>query len=64
MGKKFSKRVTRRTKVKLSPREADEIIRQEFIDDRGNRFIFKIDVKPHSPMTPTIEGTVKYKDNE
>ena len=64
MGKRFSKRVTRKTKVRLSPKEADEIIRQEFTDDRGNRFIFRMDVRPHNPMKPTIESTVEYKDNK
>ena len=64
MAKRFSKRVTRKTRIKLSPKDANEIIRQEFSDDRGNKFIFRMTGNPHSPSEPTIKGTVQYKDEE
>ena len=62
--KSFSKKRTKRTTIKLSPKEADEVIRQEFKDSRGNRHIFRMDINPHSPDTPTIEGNIEYKDNK
>ena len=62
MGKKFSKTVTKRTKVRLSPRDAEDIIKQEFTDDRGNKFIFRMTGSPHKHNKPTIEGTVEYND--
>lgn len=64
MARKFSRSRTKRTRYKLTPKQADEVIRQEFIDSRGNRHIFRMDVTPHNPNKPTIEGTVEYKDNK
>ena len=51
----FSKRVVRRIKRMLSPKDAEEIIRQEFEDSRGNKSRVIYDVRPHSPNKPTIE---------
>ena len=62
MGKKFSKTVTKRTKVRLSPRDAEEIIKEEFVDSKGRKTITDINITPHSPTTPTIQGIRKDKD--
>lgn len=64
MAKRFSRRITRKKTYKLSPKNAEEVIRQEFTDSRGNRHIFKMDIRPHKPNKPTIEGTVEYKDEQ
>lgn len=64
MAKRFSSKRTQKTKIRLSPKKAFEIIKQEFTDEYKNKFIFIMDVKPHNPKTPTIEGTVEYKDNK
>lgn len=62
MKKTFRSRTTKKTKIKLTPKGAEEFIREEFTDSRGNKHIFIMDFKPHSPKKPTIEGTVEYKD--
>ena len=62
--RRYSKRTTRKTKIRLSPKDSLDIIRQEFTDDRGNKFIFRMTGNPHSPKEPTIKGTVQYKDEE
>lgn len=64
MAKRYSRKIVRKKTYKLSPKEASEIIKQEIIDSRGNRHIFKMDIKPHRPSKPTIEGTVEYKDEQ
>ncbi len=64
MSKKFSKKTTTKRQYKLSPKNAQEIIRQEFTDSRKNKFIFRMTGNPHNPKTPTIQGTVQYKDEE
>ena len=64
MAKRFSKKVTRKKIYRLSPENAEDIIRQEFIDHRGNKHIFKMNIRPHNPNEPTIEGTVEYKDKQ
>ena len=64
MAKRFSKKISRRKTYKLSPHDAEEIIRQEFTDSHRNRHIFKMDIRPHRPSRPTIEGTVEYKDEQ
>ena len=60
--KRYTKRTTKKYRFRLSPKETEDIIRQEFTDNRGNRFIFRMTGKPHSPKKPTIEGTVQYND--
>ena len=64
MGKRYSKRSTRKVKLRLSPKDANEIIKQEFTDERGNTFIFRMTGNPHKPSKPTIQGTVEYKDEK
>ena len=60
--KSFSK--TSKTKIRFSPKDADKILEQEFMDDRGNIFKTIIDITPHSPRTPIIEWNVKYNDKK
>ena len=36
--KRFSKRVTRKTQYKLTPKDAETIIRQDFTDSKGNKY--------------------------
>ena len=60
--RKYTKRIVRKYRFRLNPRDTEDIIRQEFTDNRGNRFIFRITGKPHSPKKLTIEGTVQYND--
>ena len=36
---KFTKKVTKKVRIKLSPKEAEDIIRQEIIDNYGNKII-------------------------
>ena len=62
MARKFSKRITRKTRVKLSPQQASNIIEEEFADTRGNKFRFRITGKPHKPNKPTIEREIQYND--
>lgn len=60
MGRKFSKRVTKKTKIQLSPKEAEEIYKKEFVDSRGNKMRFIFDFKPQSPKDPIIEWNREY----
>lgn len=64
MARRFSRSRTKRTRYKLTPKEADEVIRKEFIDSRGNKFIHRIIFSPQSPLKPDYKQTVEYKDNE
>ena len=60
MGRRFVKKVVRKIKRALNP----EVIRKEYVDSHNNKHIFIMDVKPHKPSRPTIEGSVEYKDNK
>lgn len=60
MARRFSKRTTRKKTYKLSPKNAEEIIRQEFTDSRGNKVKFKFDFRPHPIDEPTAEWQRKY----
>lgn len=62
--KRYSKRSSKRTVIKLSPKEAEDIIKSEFTDHRKNKFDFIMKFKPHKPSEPTIKGTVEYKDEK
>ena len=61
MVKRFSKRITRKKTYKLSPKNAEEIIRQEFTDSRGNKVINILRFKPQSPFEPDFKQTVTTK---
>ena len=59
MARKFSKKITRKTRVRLSLREAEEIIKQEFTTKYGNRIQKRFIFKPQAPNEPTIDFEVK-----
>lgn len=59
--KRFIRRITKKTKIKLSPKEADEIIRQEFTTEKGNKMQKRFIFQPHSPNDATIKFDVKGK---
>ena len=63
MGKKFTRKSAKRVKVKLTPKEANEIIRQEFIDSKGNKHINIIRFEPQKPFEPDFKQTVEYRKN-
>lgn len=52
--------VTKTKKYTLTPKEAEDVIKQEFFDNRGNKFTFRMIFEPHSHKTPTINGVVDY----
>lgn len=60
MAKRFSKKQTKRTKVRLTPREAENIIEKEFTDDKGNKTKLRFDFNPHPIGKPTIELDYEY----
>ena len=60
--KSFSRRVVRKIKRTLKLDEAQEIIRKEFTDSKGNKMNMSIDVKPQKPKEPTIEWNRQYKE--
>ena len=62
MGKKFSKKTTKKYRVKLLPRDIDNIIEKEFGDSRGNKTRFRIDFRPHSIEEPTIDLKYEYSE--
>ena len=62
MARKFSKKSSKKTKIKLSPKQADEIIRQEFTDRKGNKMNILLDIKPKKPNEPIIEWNRQYKE--
>lgn len=62
MGKRFSRRTTRRTQRKIKPEEVNNIIERNFIDSRGNKSTIRFDFNPHKPSEPTIQGGFNYGD--
>lgn len=64
MSKKFSKRTTTKRQYKISPKDAQEILRKEFIDSRGNKSNIIYDIKPQKWNAPTIEIENKSKYNK
>lgn len=61
MAKRYSKKNTRKTRIMLSPKDADEILRREFTDDKGNKVINIIRFKPQSPFKSDFIQTFKTK---
>ena len=60
MAKRFSRKVTKKRIFRLNINEANEIIRKEFIDSRGNRMRMILDAKIQKPNQPTIEWNREY----
>lgn len=64
MGKRYSKTTTKKTRIRLSPKDAEKIIEAEFTDSKGNKTYVDFNVTPHNPFkTPTIQGFRKYKQD-
>lgn len=66
MARRYSKKNTRKTRIMLSPKDADKIFRQEFMDEKGNKIINIFRFKPQNPFKPdfTQTFTTKYKPKE
>ena len=66
MAKSYRRKTTKRTIIKLTPKEAETIYAKEFADSKGNKHIFKLKFKPQSPTKPDFKQTseVKYKPKE
>ena len=64
MGKRYSKKSTKRTRIKLSPKDAETLLNQEFTDSRGNKVINRIRFKPQNPLKPDFTQTIEYKDEK
>lgn len=62
--KSFSRRVVKRTRIKLSPKDAETLFRQEMTDSQGNKHINIIRFKPQNPFEPDFKQTVEYKDKD
>ena len=54
-----SKKITRKKKYVLSPKEADVIIKEEFLTPLGNKMQKNLIFKPHSPNDGTIKFHIK-----
>lgn len=64
MGKKFTKRNTKRTTIRLSPKEAEKIIQEEFTTEGENRMRKDIIFSPHSPNDGTIKFNIRKNRKE
>lgn len=60
--KRYSKKVTKKKRIRLSPKNAENIIEKEFIDSKGNKIFTNINIKPHRPSIPTIQIEREYKE--
>lgn len=59
MAKSYRRKTTKRTIIKLTPKEADEIIKSEFTTEKGNKMQKKFIFKPHAPSDATIQFKIK-----
>lgn len=57
----FSRRVYRKIKKLLSPKNAEDIIKREFEDSRGNKHELNFNFRPHSPNDG---GDIRLKYNQ
>lgn len=57
--KRYSKRSSKRTVIKLSPKEAEDIIKSEFTTEKGNKMQKRFIFKPHLPKDATIQFKIK-----
>lgn len=60
MGKSFSKKNKRKTKIKLDFYNFNKIYEEEFVDKKGNTFRFEINANFKDPF---FKQTVKYGDS-
>lgn len=59
MARRYSKKVTKKRIFKLTPRDAETIIKEEFTTKYGNKIQKKYIFKPHLPSEPTINFEIK-----
>ena len=59
MARRFSRKVTKKKIFKLTPKQAETIIQEEFVTKYGNRVQKKFIFKPQTPSEPTIDFEVK-----
>lgn len=57
--KRFSRRTTRKIKFKLTPKQAEKIIEEEFTTENGNRIRKEVIFEPQSPNDGTIQFNIK-----
>lgn len=62
--RKFSRRTTKKTKVKLNPNEVRDVIEREFGDDKGNKTKLRFDFRPHPIKEPIIQLDYDYGDKK
>ena len=55
MAKRYSKRTTKKTTVKLSQKEAEDIINEEFTTEKGYRMRKRFIFKPEMPNNSGIK---------
>lgn len=54
---------SKKTKIKISPKEANKILEQEFADIKGNKVQININFAPHPINEPTFAWQRQY-DNQ
>ena len=59
MARRYSKKITKKRIFKLTPRDAETIIKEELITKYGNKIQKRYIFKPHLPSEPTINFEVK-----
>ena len=60
MAIRITRRKSKKTKVRLQPNEARNVIEKEFADSRGNKVKLRVNLNPHSPKEPTVDWQRKY----
>ena len=49
------RQTTKKTVIRLSPKDADKIIQKEFLDSKGGKHGFNVIFKPHLPNTGDMQ---------
>lgn len=60
----FSRKTQKKTQIKLTPKESQNIIEKEFSDSKGNKLKFRFDFNPHPINDPTIQFDVKHGEKQ
>lgn len=59
MARRYSKKVTKKRIFRLSPKDAEIIINEEFMTKYNNKVQKRYIFKPHLPSEPTINFEIK-----
>ena len=59
MNNRYSRKTTKKTVYKLTPKDAETIIKEEFTTIFGNRMQKRFIFKPHLPSESTIQINLK-----